>query len=210
MGKRQLVAIVGGSHDGHLKDELLAREAQIFSLTSPGWRISVETVVNTLGCLSPAPDVLLVQYLDNYVYTIQYFCKGENGSLTLPVKSWEDNKYNVEGELRLASREEMVSILNLIKPILVAIPMAKVVLITCLPRYLHQPCCKTDGHLVNLDENKLLSELATMKRAIRSFLFSEKLKNVSIIDHISVCAVMEMASYRDAVHLTWLQRWRTP
>ena len=155
-------------------------------------------VVNTLCCLTPAPDVLLVQCLDNSVY----FCKGEDGSLTLPVKSRDDNKYHVVGELRLASREQMVSILKLIKPILEAVSTAKVMLITCLPRYLHQPCCGTDGHLVDLDENKLLSELSTMKRAIRSFLFSEKLKNVSIIDPTSVGAVREKSSYRDAVHLT--------
>ena len=56
-------------------------------------------MVNTIACLDPQPDCLIIQALDNSAY----YCLQEDGTLSLPVKSLMDRKYHVCGELRLAS-----------------------------------------------------------------------------------------------------------
>ena len=52
--------------------------------------------MNELVNLSPAPDIIVLQCLDNSAFFVQ----NEDGTLTLPVKSRVDNKHHVLGELK--------------------------------------------------------------------------------------------------------------
>ena len=70
-------------------------------------------MVNELNALRPRPDVIVLQCMDNN----SFFCQGEDGSLTLPVKAISDRKYHVVGELRIASREQVNNLqYKMIKP----------------------------------------------------------------------------------------------
>ena len=52
------------------------------------------------------------------------------------------------------------------------LPGAKVLLISCLPRYTHTPCCAEENYLIDTDKSKLAAILTVLKRTIRSYTVS--------------------------------------
>ena len=101
-------------------------------MTTPGWKPNqknMEEQVNFLTSLNPPPDVLVVQAMDN----LSYYCLQEDKTLTLPVR--KEDGYHVNGELRVATKEQNTNTLRILKPLMTALPTAKVILVTCLPRY---------------------------------------------------------------------------
>ena len=94
-------------------------------------------MIGTLSCLTPALDTVFIQCQDKNTY----FCQNEDRALTLRDRSRFHNKFHVVGELRLANKEQTAHMLKLIKQLLVTVHGATVLLVTCQPRYLHQPCC---------------------------------------------------------------------
>ena len=51
LSRKQLIAVVGGSHANRLVDALVAAEAQVCAVATPGWKVtrkSVEEVMLTL------------------------------------------------------------------------------------------------------------------------------------------------------------------
>ena len=140
-GWRKVFAVVGGSHAGRLRDVLYGREIPVCDMTTSGWKLNrknVEEQVNLLTSLNPAPDVLVVQAMDN----LSYYCLQEDGTLTLPIRL--EDGYQVTGELRVATKEQNLNTLKILKPLLTALPTVKVILVTCLPRYTLEElgCCK--------------------------------------------------------------------
>ena len=125
------------------------------------------------------PDLMVVQLLDNNAY----YCLGEDGTLSLPGKLL-DGKYHVVGELRVASKEQTRALLKLAAPILKSCPGVKKVLVSCIPRYTASRCCADSGHLTGGENGlaRVLTDLAAMRRTARSFLFTERLSNVQIVD----------------------------
>ena len=201
---QKLIAVIGGSHAGRLADQLLAREAQVCTLTQPGWRASksnIEKVVGELLCLSPPPDVIVVQCLDNS----SFFCQHEDGSLTLPARALADGKFHLTGDLKVASKDQTVNLVKLLVPLLKAVPDAEIILITCIPRFMYVPCCNKHCKRMPEDTAKLKADLCSMKRNIRSQLFCEKLGAVKIIDPVAVCETTLPDSYSDSTHLTAVQ-----
>ena len=116
-----------------------------------------------------------------------FFVQNEDGTLTLPVKSRVDNKHHVLGQLKLANKEQVGNVMKLLKPFFTCIKEAKVKLLTCLPRYLHDPCCVDPGHM--------------LKKAVRLFIFAEKLKGVRVVDPTMLCITTEKSCWEDPVHL---------
>ena len=157
----------------------------------------MEQVVNELVNLSPAPDIIVLQCLDNSAFFVQ----NEDGTLTLPVKSRVDNKHHVLGQLKLANKEQVGNVMKLLKPFLTCIKEAKVKLLTCLPRYLHDPCCVDPGHMVDKDKSNQAADLTLLKKAVRSFIFAEKLKGVRVVDPTMLCITTEKSCWEDPVHL---------
>ena len=70
--------------------------------------LRVLSVVTTIASLDPQPDSLIIQALDNSAF----FCLQEDGTMSLPVRSYMDGKYHVEGELRVASVEQTNGLLS--------------------------------------------------------------------------------------------------
>ena len=163
LSRKQLIAVVGGSHANRLADALAAAEAQVCAVATPGWKVTrknVEDVVLTLTSLSPAPDTVVIQCLDNS----SYFVCNEDGSLTIPGRSRLDIKFHVKGELKVANREQVNNLMKLINPLLTCLPGAKVLLVSCLPRFLHSGCCASEGHMVDFDKAKLVADLVSMTK----------------------------------------------
>ena len=201
---QKLIAVIGGSHAGRLADQLPAREAQVCTLTQPGWRASksnIEKVVGELLCLSPPPDVIVVQCLENS----SFFCQHEDGSLTLPARALADGKFHLTGDLKVASKDQTVNLVKLLVPLLKAVPDAEIILITCIPRFMYVPCCNKHCKRMPEDTAKLKADLCAMKRNIRSQFFCEKLGAVKIIDPVAVRETTLPDSYSDSTHLTAVQ-----
>ena len=173
--------VAGANNAARLATALKAVGTQVMALTTPGWKITklnLEQLVNELVNISPAPDTIVLQCMDNSAFFVQ----NEDGTLTLPCKSRSDNKHHVLGELKLANREQDNNLMRLLKQVLTCIKGAKVMLLTCLPRYLHDSCCADPGHMVDKDKSNQASDLTQIKKAVRSFIFAEKLKDVRVVD----------------------------
>ena len=199
-GLQKLIAVVGGSHAARLSEQLQGKEAQICELTQPGWRagkLTVNHVVQELTSLSPPPDVIVLQCLDNS----SFFSLNEDGSLTLPTKSLLDGKHHLVGELKIATREQVANLLRMLLPILKAVPSAEIILVSCIPRYMYSRCCPVHCELSPAEIAKLMADLVSYKKNLRSLIFLEKLGNVQIVDPLSVCCIDQPGSYADHVHL---------
>jgi len=136
--------VLGGSHAGRLATALGESGVSVDRITSGGWKITadnVKSMLERIEATATKPDVVIVQVLDNSAY----FSMSEEGTLSLPTVL-ADGKYHVQGELRLANKEQTLALLKLITPLLKAVPSAKVLLVTCLPRYIAQPCCGDTSH----------------------------------------------------------------
>ena len=82
----------------------------------------------------------------------------------------------------MANREQDNNLMRLLKQVLTCIKAANVMLLTCLPRYLHDSCCADPGHMVDKDKSNQASDLTQIKKAVRPFIFAEKLKDVRVVD----------------------------
>ena len=202
MAKELHIAVVGGSNAGRIASCLEREKRRVFSLTSPGWRITrsgVEGLVSTIGSLDPQPDCLIIQALDNSAF----YCLQEDGTLSLPARSPQDGKYHVTGELQVASEEQTRALLKLLLPLLSAVPGATVFLVTCLPRYTMAPCCEDPTHTVGLGPGtaeKIISDLIQMKKHVRAFVAKEKLGQLRIVDPVQLLAGISMEGHKDPVH----------
>ena len=194
--------VLGGSHAGKLATALGEGGASVDRITSGGWKITADNVrsmLERIAATQTKPDVVIIQVLDNSAY----FAMSEEGTLSLPTVL-DDGRYHVRGELRLANKEQTLALLKLITPIFRAVPGARMLLVTCLPRYTAAPCCGDASHWdgrSKAERTRLTTELTAMKRTIRSYLFTEKLK-VTLVDPIPVCGALEESAFTDSVHLT--------
>ena len=115
LSRKQLVVVAGASNAARLATALQAVGTQVMALTTPSWKITklnVEQLVNELVNISPAPDTIVLQCMDNAAFFVQ----NEDGTLTLPCRSRSDNKHHVLGELKLANREQVNNLMRLLKP----------------------------------------------------------------------------------------------
>ena len=76
------------------------------------------------------------------------------------------------GELRVAAEEQVTALLRNLLLLFRAVPGADVLLVTCLPRYVHSPCCEDTAHLIGRDQTgfkeKIHSDLVSMKKTAES------------------------------------------
>ena len=180
------------------------REIPVCDLTEPGWiptKKAVEEKVAYLTSLEPSPDVLIIQALDNS----SYYCLNEDGTLTLPVRL--GGGYHVTGELRVATKDQSQNTLKLLKPLITALPNAKVILITCLPRYAQEGlgCYKAEGHMVRHSARSyadICRDLAALNKTAKSYFLQEHLKNVWVFNPTTSCNLSQPDAFSDPVHLT--------
>ena len=56
--------------------------------------------------------------------------------------------------------------------------------------------------MVEKEMSSITSDLVAMKKTIRSYVFTEKLKDVRVVDSATFCNMSEPSCWEDAVHLT--------
>ncbi len=94
-------------------------------------------------------DHVIIQCLDNTAY----YSRTEEGG-DIPVRRYIDGEFHVEGDLVLASKERQYLMFECILPLLQAVGVRNIILVTPGPRYLYESCCALEEHAPNrMDEN---------------------------------------------------------
>ena len=196
--------VIGGSHASRLATAMGGAGCSVDRITSGGWKISsdnVAAVMEKLDDLPVNPDTIVLQLLDNSCF----FCLGEDGTLSHPVLL-ADKKHHVVGQLKVANKDQVKALLKLVSPILHHRPDTEKILISCLPRYIASSCCENSAHNTSFSDPSaaaaVTADLNAMRRQIRSFLFTERIRNITILDPVAVLGKLTVADYKDPVHLT--------
>ena len=108
--------------------------------------------------------------------------------------------------MRVATKEQNTNTLRILKPLMTALPTAKVILVTCLPRYALEElgCCKEEGHMVGHSAKSysdICRDLATLNKTAKSYVLQEHLKNVWVYDPTTSCDLSKVEAYSDSVHM---------
>jgi hypothetical protein len=198
----KLIVVIGSSHAANTAKALELAGANVLYITNRGWKLSadgVKVALEALNALEMDPDLILLQVLDNN----SFFVAKDDGSLSLPVKG-SDKKFHVRGDLRVATQEQTVCILKIVKPLLDVMQNVTKMVILPVPRYCYSRCCDKAGHVANFGP-ELVTEVRTglnaVKKAVRTYLFKEKFKGVSLIDPYSAITDLGPELYADPVHL---------
>ncbi len=198
---RAIMAVVGGSNARELAAALEDSGVPVHDCTVPGWRISkanVDDVVAKLRACSPKPDIILCQCLDNNVY----YGMDEDGCTYLPRKI--GGLYHVEGQLQVASREQVEVLMRTFSGVTDAFPSSEVIFITGTPRYAHValPCCEDDMHVTNRGTGlmaEVKKELERVREQVKRLLAKSKAK---LIDPTKIIDFTDRTVYRDQCHLS--------
>jgi hypothetical protein len=177
----KIIATVGSSHADNVASALEQNGSNVQRITDRKWKLSAANVtkaVESIGEMEHNPDLILIRALDNNVY----FVASEDGTLSLPVRG-ADNRYHIPGELRIATKDQVNSVLKTLKPLLSAHPSIPKIVILPLPRYSDPAlkCCADKAHLTNSDTGiagEIKSRLMQSKRRLGAF-FSRKRSMVS-------------------------------
>jgi hypothetical protein len=108
--------VIGNSHARRLVEALENTGCTLRHLTGKGWKFSkanVKAAVGLLAELQDQPDLIVIQGLDNNAFFV-----GEvDGLFSVPVRG-PDNKYHVDGELRVPNKDQTINLIRLIRPLL--------------------------------------------------------------------------------------------
>jgi hypothetical protein len=127
----KIVAVVGNSHARRLAGALEDGGISITMVTDRSWKLTKDNIkqaTDELVGLELKPDLIIVQALDNNTY----FVSKEDGSLSVPTKG-PDGKFHVDGDLRVATKDQTIILLKILRPLLDAVPDVEKILILPLP-----------------------------------------------------------------------------
>jgi hypothetical protein len=161
------ILVIGGSNAGRTADEFEERGYAVTRICTPGWKPTTQSVQAILPKVSEAlktlgeDDIILIQALDNAAY----YSQTEDGG-DVPVQRCRDNKFHVEGDLGVASKERQQRLFCVIEPLLRLLDKLKVILVTPMPRWLYESCCDAVDHAVNRTEDGFE---AKMRAALKEF-----------------------------------------
>jgi len=183
------VIVCGGSNCKRLATLLKERGVAVTDLTVPGWTptaSNISKLQQDLVALDPAPNCILISdMLSNVTFCFEQL----NGSLALPVKS--GGTYHLYGKVTVSSKDSVHNVLEKLLPVFKTVPGLKICL-PPLPRYLHNPCCTTEGHCEELGDanyaQELLGKTMDLRKVLRDFLHS-RISNVWVPDIISELTV---------------------
>ena len=203
--------LVGASHARHMASYFDMLDISVSCVSVPGWRATAckaeqmaKLVEEAIAELPPdrlKKTVAVFQLLDNTAYMV----KTEEGGLMPCRKEANTNQYHVEGEVMLAPKELLKTILNTCTPVFRAAgDIAKIVMVP-LPRYTHNGCCEDKDHATNCANpdyiTQLLANLDGMRRQIKDLCFSANLRNISVINLSRTVEECQESWGSDPVHL---------
>jgi hypothetical protein len=187
VGKISMVT-VGASNAIRTAGALKRKGVEIMEMGRKGWTVSEESVdalLEQLQILASKDDILVLQCLDSRCFLET----DSNGNVHLP-KRGEDGKVHVKGRIIVAKDLLLEILLDQLDPVFRSRKDSLIILVCPLTRFLLR-CC--DAHMKgdtgeNEGEGKrLLKELGTLRREIKSRLLKKGYANVRMVDPLEVC-----------------------
>jgi hypothetical protein len=189
------VLVIGASLAGRTADEFSERGYEVIRICTPGWRANKHPVQTIIPQVKEAvqkldkDDHVIIQCLDNTAY----YSRTEEGG-DIPVRRYIDGEFHVEGDLVLASKERQYLMFECILPLLQAVGIRNIILVTPGPRYLYESCCALEEHAPNrMDENfeeTLRSSLRECRLNFKTFCFTHNIK-AKVVDPSPVLTLMD-------------------
>ena len=184
--KRRQFLIVGASNSDRLAAALENKKISIGRITTTNWKPGPAAVVEltehvTNATALMAPETVIIELLDNLLY----LGRNQDGTTTLP-KRGTNGIYHIVGELTIAPKEIQYNVYSAIRPLLKAAGNRPLVIVTPFPRYVSAPCCADSEHVTNFRDadytDKIMSQLAEIRANFKSFLFTDHLRRISVIN----------------------------
>ncbi len=157
--------IIGGSNGGNLGTILKKKGRGVIDLTEKSFRIkegTAEKLEKQIVDSMPEDMVVIFVATDSSLY----FCEDEEGARYLPKKG-ADEKYHIEGQLKLASAKQAAKVLQKLLPLLRLLRKNKKIIMIPLPRYICLACCDDRSHCTNRKEEGFISGILEGLREIR-------------------------------------------
>jgi hypothetical protein len=126
-------------------------------------------------------DAVILCVLDNNIY----YGLTDTGETCLPKKD-KDGNYHIEGDLIVCSKSAQHTLFKVLTPIFDAACSKPCILMSPMPRYLHESCCNQEEHMPNrrgrIFGQHLLDNLKEATANLRDFCFTSTFKAMKVLD----------------------------
>ncbi len=187
VGKISMIT-VGASNAIRTAGALKRKGVEIMEMGRKGWTVSEESVdalLEQLQIMASKDDILVLQCLDSRCFLET----DSNGNVHLP-KRGEDGKVHVKGRIIVAKDLLLEILLDQLDPVFRSRKDSLIILVCPLTRFLIT-CCdahvKGDTGEREGEGKRLLKELGTLRREIKSRLLKKGYANVRMVDPLDVC-----------------------
>jgi hypothetical protein len=202
------IVTVGASNAAATAAALGKRGMRHLALVWPGRTITkdtVEAVRQEAAMAHEDGDILLVQWLENNIF---FMLNEETGCMELPVRGVDDGIYHITGKVTVSKDVQLQMVLSKLEPLLAEDPDQLKVLVYPLVRFL-QDCCTKHARTEKAREEEAarqLKELYHLRRAVKSWLIAQKMKNVLLVDPLACLGAANnttkaMGILKDDIHL---------
>jgi hypothetical protein len=164
------VIVIGASHSTIISEKLKSMGHNVYSLCSPGWLLTTQSVELLLDSIKKIEGfdnaICVIDGISNVTYRFEQ----EEGITYPPVKL--GGKYHMAGKVVSSSKEQLVTSLNKLKPILELLKGEKIFL-PPLPRYLYTSCCDLPDHCEGVGSDEVASGMVKIavsaRKTVRDF-----------------------------------------
>jgi hypothetical protein len=204
VGKMSMLT-VGASNSARTAAALKKKGVAIMEMGRNGWAVSessIDALLEQLQIVASKDDILVLQCLDSKVFLEV----DSSGGVQCP-KRGEDGKVHVLGRITVAKDIMLDILLDQLDPVFVSRKDSLIVLVCPLTRFLIS-CCDSHERKEGAEEDgkRLLRELGTLRREIKSRLIKKGYDNVRMVDPLEVngaasSVAAAKAIMRDQVHM---------
>ena len=192
-GKKPKFLVMGASHASRLATALKNGGCEVIDLSDKRWRLSrleVETLREKFERMKVdlhRDTQVVLSVLDSALFW------GETEEGAAPARKLADNRFHLEGRVKLAGREVVIERFEVILPILQMANKFRVALLSPIPRYITGGCCQEEGHCQNWDTvnfaSDQLRDLERVRNNLRDCVFranDRAVKSVKIVNPVKL------------------------
>jgi hypothetical protein len=204
VGKMSMLT-VGASNSARTAAALKKKGISVVEMGGKGWKVTDETIdalLEQLQIVASKEDILVLQCLDSRV-----FMEVDSAGSVLCPKRDKDGLVHVAGRIIVAKDLLLEILLDQLDPVFRSRMESLIILICPVTRFLLS-CCDSHERKEGAEEDgkRLLRELGTLRREIKSRLIKRGYDNVRMVDPLeangaasSVSAAMSLM--KDQVHM---------
>ncbi len=189
-GKRAKFVVMGASHAKRIAKKLIELGYEVIDFTDGGWKLSNSGIAHLvekceqLKKEKPSELQLVLSVLDSALFW------GESDEGSAPARKLGDNRFHLEGRVKLASREVVTDRFSMISPLLLANCKLKTVLLSPIPRFVTGGCCNDTSHCSNWKEESFvfdqLQSLERTRQQLRDCVLRSKVKSVMVMNPVKL------------------------